>query len=128
MLKLIQNLIQADQDSHLSPVHTERVLDVASDAIVATDAIVSTVAPGSSHHSLVTAKEYSLLPRDCRILHDKLITAPDGLVEILIPIPQETFLHEASSVMICSKDFRDIFHASSSDKWLDVSHITIFAM
>jgi hypothetical protein len=90
---------------------------------------VATDAPaGSSHRSLITAEEYSLLPRDCRRLHDRLITAPDTSREIMIIVPPEMFLHDSSTVAISFKDFRDIFHASGSDKWLDVSHIAIFAM
>jgi hypothetical protein len=108
--------MQADQESHLSPVHTEREMSVVTDA------------PGSSHRSLLTAQEYSLLPTDCRRLYDKLITAPDGIVKIMIIIPLEMFLHDSSTVMITLKDFQDFFHASGSDKWLDVSHITIFAL
>ena len=118
MLILMQTRGDADIGAQelMSPVRTVVACDVGADA------------PGSPDRPLVTEEEYSHLPGDLRLLHDRLMSAPEGMKDIIIPVPPGMFLHEGSIISMSFKDFKDILHHSSSDRWLDVSFITIFLM
>ena len=100
----------------MSPVRQDVACDVAADA------------PQSPPRPMVTEEEYGRLPNEMRLLHDYLMTAPDGMEAIVIPVPPGMFLHEGRELLLSFRDFKYLFHHSSSDKWLDVSHITIFLM
>ncbi|XP_078152558.1 uncharacterized protein LOC144547729 [Carex rostrata] len=92
------------------------------------ETVVGANAPESPDRPLLTKEEYDRLPRDLKDLHDRLMKLPRGMKDIIIPFPPEMFLHEGWDVVLSFKDFKDLLHASSSDKWLDVGVVTIFLM
>ena len=77
---------------------------------------------------LVTAEEYNRLPKDLQDLHDHLMSMPEDQNEITVTVPPNMFLHDGTPLFINRGDFKDILWGSSSDRWLDVSFITIFIM
>ena len=77
---------------------------------------------------LVTAEEYNCLPKDLQDLHDHLMSMPEDQNEITVTVPPHMFVHAGAELYISFKDFKDIQWASSSNRWLDVSFVTIFLM
>ena len=77
---------------------------------------------------LVTEEEYNCLPKDMQDLHDHLMSLPEDQNEITVTVPPKMFVHDGTHLFISRDDFKDILWASSSNRWLDVSLITIFLM
>ena len=61
-------------------------------------------------------------------LHDHLMSMPEDQNDITVNVPPQMFVHDGTTLFINRNDFKDILWASSSDRWLDVSFITIFLM
>lgn len=89
------------------------------------DAVVQPEAPD---RRLISLEEYNALPLDCQRLHDRLMKAPEGMTSIMIETPPGMFLHDGWPCMLSFDDFKDFLYAKGSDRWLDCSFLTIFAM
>ena len=109
-LQNVQNLIQTRRgdvnstDEVMSPVRRDK------------EKVIEANAPESLDRPLLTEEEYSRLPPDMRDLHDCLMKAPEGMTDIIIPVPPGMYLHEGWDVVLSFNDFKDFLHASSSDK------------
>jgi len=118
---------QLGQGSVTTTVERSEVLVGPSEVLVETSEVLPAPEP-EPDRPLVTEEEYNRLPKDMQDLHDHLMSLPEDQNQITVTVPPHMFVHGGAELYISFKDFKDILWASSSDRWLDVSFVTIFLM